>query len=836
MRLKLKNFRYHREETFDLPDQGMVLIRGERGSGKSTILNGIFFALYGKFRRPYSHGANTCSVEFEDSKKKITIVRSCRPNRLIVTYDETVYEDETAQGVIEQVYGMNMDEFQVSSYFDQKKHGSILSMTPSEQLRFVELIAFVNGDHEEIKSTIKSHSKDLEKQQTQVDAQLALLRDQVRSREHDLEKHKSDDLPKDFNVEEVRREYEEATHNLRTIKSSLNGKRNLLAKLREDEVDQREMEDAQRKLEIEIEHYSGQRSTLGECLEEEQIEAKSAEAAKAREMANNLEALREVKRLEIELETLFEEHFTSLASRLEEMEAKLISDDEAMKISLQIEGYDEARRQHENAERERSHIATAKKKALIAIGEAKKTLISTFNPSKTIKTAASYHKFLQQTKDELKETISDLEEKLDTCCDPLECPKCQTLLDWDEDEGLVEHANGTSGDAGIKEEDIPDIEMQLASAQMKLSIAEELITVFDSNLANSKLEIPKTAKKTEVMSLKDFQSLSLQLSEQNNLKEECEKIRTSIAKRVSTPALRKLEQKVKEKMAGIPDDLDDTKSVKEAIAEARKKEDDVDNAWRIRGEYTSLTREIETRRKQLRLGKKKFLKPNKAQVSSSDVEAEIFELENLMTQCSDKIGEFQSKIRQVESYEARERAKTEIINARAALSEKEEEAAILENRLKGAYGLEKASIDAEFLALEKTIGSINEYAKIYLEQMFEDDISAKLTVKKFTKKGDVAARPTIQVQVHYNGATYDDIDDLSGGERQQCDLAFLLAVNDMLGSNVILLDECLNNLDADVNLATLNFLHDFCGEKQILVVAHEAVTGVFDQEIVLERK
>ena len=262
----------------------------------------------------------------------------------------------------------------------------------------------------------------------------------------------------------------------------------------------------------------------------------------------------------------------------------------------------------------------------------------------------------------------------------------------------------------------------------------------------------------------------------------------------------------------------------------------MEEAWRVRGEYTSLTREIETRRKQLGRGKKKFLKANKTGPSASDVEGETIELESVMTKCTDAIGELQGKMSLVEKYDARERAKQEVVKARQAFSRKEEECGVLEKRLKGAYGLDKAAVDAEFLALEKTIVSINEYAKIYLDQMFEDDIEARLSIKKFTKKGDVAARPTIQVRVQYNGALYDDIEDLSGGERQQCDLAFLLAVNDMLGSNVILLDECLNNLDAEINMATLNFLHDFCGDKQVLVVAHEAVTGVFDHEIVLERK
>ena len=85
MKIRLKNFRSYEDETFDLGTDGLVLITAPSGSGKSNILLGINFALYGTGTKVVKHGKTSCSVEliFGDMK----IVRSKRPNRLIVNDD-----------------------------------------------------------------------------------------------------------------------------------------------------------------------------------------------------------------------------------------------------------------------------------------------------------------------------------------------------------------------------------------------------------------------------------------------------------------------------------------------------------------------------------------------------------------------------------------------------------------------------------------------------------------------------------------------------------------------------------------------------------------------------
>ena len=89
------------------------------------------------------------------------------------------------------------------------------------------------------------------------------------------------------------------------------------------------------------------------------------------------------------------------------------------------------------------------------------------------------------------------------------------------------------------------------------------------------------------------------------------------------------------------------------------------------------------------------------------------------------------------------------------------------------------------------------------------------------------------MKILYKGHEYDSIEDLSGGERQRCDLSFLLGVNDMLGSNMILLDECMNNLDQDINTDVIRMIKELCASKQIIIASHEAISGTFDTIIKL---
>ena len=149
MRITLKNFRCYINETFDFGEGGIVLLSGPSGQGKSSILCGIYFALYGSGSKVTSCGKTSCSVELEFDGMKI--IRTKRPNRVVV---DSVYEDDVAQELINKKFG---DAFDVTGYVAQNAINSFILMSPIDKLSFLEKFAFKDVDVVNIKGRCKSH-------------------------------------------------------------------------------------------------------------------------------------------------------------------------------------------------------------------------------------------------------------------------------------------------------------------------------------------------------------------------------------------------------------------------------------------------------------------------------------------------------------------------------------------------------------------------------------------------------------------------------------------------------------------------------------------------------
>ena len=147
MKLKLINFKCHVEKTFEFEDNSFVLISASSGSGKSTILMAIQYALYGTGSNVKHYGKSNCCVEFEYDGMKIVRTKKKR----VIINDE--YEDEIAQNIINKKFG---DAFHVTSYIAQSALNSFILMNPMSKLEFLEKFAFKDVNLVEIKNKCKN--------------------------------------------------------------------------------------------------------------------------------------------------------------------------------------------------------------------------------------------------------------------------------------------------------------------------------------------------------------------------------------------------------------------------------------------------------------------------------------------------------------------------------------------------------------------------------------------------------------------------------------------------------------------------------------------------------
>jgi DNA repair exonuclease SbcCD ATPase subunit len=146
MILTLENFRcYKGIHKWNFDSDGITLISGSSGAGKSTLLMAIFFVITGSSpSKIITDGCDSCSVSLE--LLDYTIKRTKRPNRLVVSQEHSILEDEVAQELIYRIFGRY---YEFTSYIQQQYQKTFLYLSPSEKLEILEKLCFDSSEQPE---------------------------------------------------------------------------------------------------------------------------------------------------------------------------------------------------------------------------------------------------------------------------------------------------------------------------------------------------------------------------------------------------------------------------------------------------------------------------------------------------------------------------------------------------------------------------------------------------------------------------------------------------------------------------------------------------------------
>ena len=147
--------------------------------------------------------------------------------------------------------------------------------------------------------------------------------------------------------------------------------------------------------------------------------------------------------------------------------------------------------------------------------------------------------------------------------------------------------------------------------------------------------------------------------------------------------------------------------------------------------------------------------------------------------------------------------------------------------LKGAEEFKAAVQEAESLALVSQVNCLNDQAATYLDSIFvEDPIEVSLTTFSETKSSG-KIKPSIKTEIQYKGNEMS-LNALSGGEQARVVIAYTLALGDIMGSPIIMLDEVTANLDAEMTEIIFETVKSNTENKIVIAVAHQCVDGIFD--------
>lgn len=824
MRIVFKNFGCYENKEFDLGKDGVVLISGDSGKGKTTILRGIYFALYGKGNKLTQYGKKSCKVDLYIGDSHI--MRNKNPNRLVL---DDLYEDEAAQSIINERFG---NAFDVTAYISQNAINSFILMSPIEKLGFLEKFSFQDIDLVNVKKRCKSLIKETNDKLVSSVSQLELINNMLLEIENPKEvKFPIECKPAYLGKSESAKRCRDKLISNEIIRyknnqTNLKKQYSLLKKIQSELISRNILDATISSKELEILTINNKIKSLNE-----ELDGTSFNEYELKDYEKGLESIisnRELKNLLTKLEIDKDQLEKMKESEINEYKTKI------NQIIKQL--------WNEYTKDELNDTIIEYKKVNQDIKQL--TLYETQLKKYKINTEK-----LEKCKEELSSFNSELEDekqlytKLTLQKGIYNCPSCKVSLKFKNNKvHLVECNTEISEEISefeVKEnidnliDSIEQLELDIQKDENKYSRYLEIQTSIDKILQkyqenfrndyddiDSDLEsmIQYNILQTQLEHKKDIYEKKLELNEFSQTLISFEK---SVKKQELN--IKIVKSKVCEKNIDYEEE-----ELRKIIEEEKRNKTSIKS---LKKSLCILEEEREQHKDNIKINKNKYLEKYENITDIIVIESNINDTQNKIKTLNvqlekhslnfDKIKEYDDYINKLNIYNDWSK-KMDKIKLEEQINRKKHAA---------STALQQKILEAESIAMINVIESINTHAQSYLELFFQDHpISVQLLPFKETKKSN---KPQIHVQIEYKGHEID-INTLSGGESSRVVLAFTLALAEMFSSPIILLDECTASLDQELTSEVIEAIRENCKGKLVLLICHQVVKGVFDKVIIIE--
>ena len=821
MRIRLKNFRCYEDNTFDLGDNGITLISAPSGYGKSTILNGIYFALFGVGNKVTTFGKTSCLVELEFEDIKIT--RTKRPNRLVVTREQSEYEDDVAQEIINSKFGENFD---VTGYICQNAMNSFIMMNPLEKLSFLERFAFKDIDLNDIKLRCKSNITKTHDELIANESQLQMAKNVL------AELKKPDEIK--FPIKCKKSQIELAIKNENVKFKNCN----TLINRAQNNIDKKEKELTSIQL---LKSIISTRSELIDSLNNKiiQIDSQLEDI--------NLENTDETKLQKHKImlsNLLLQKEMTDLEIRFKEDSKKLdnMRIQEEAEYQVQLENIINELWQEFNPEELSDTLdsLSATLNDIDKIENIKKELLkyTTIESDKI----DGFELALQQMQKDL-DLKNRLISRLKLQKTLYSCPSCHSKVrlvnnslclekDTDINGDIDTDMNTISNEINVITSNISNLTRTIENQKYKLKLKTELELSL-SEIINSYEEIPdKTNINNDINYLKEYQL------NQRNL----EKRKKAIEDSIRNSSFSSSYNSFKNNVFNLEKQLNKLKT-KYQDTPIPFTENDLREMIQLESETITLFKRLNSNKAELCFEKQKNKNillqaenehKTKYQQLRDEIEVknEIRELKNEIQSIENKREEHSQNLRLIDDWKRAQNDIETYNQWKDKIISLESDCDVSRQKHSAAMILKEKILEAESIALLNIIDTINTHVQLYLEAFFPDDpITISLQTFKETKK---STKPTINLLIEYKGMECD-LNMLSGGELSRVILAYTLALGEIFNTPLLMLDESTASLDQTMTSCVFNGIREHFNGKLVIIIAHQIVEGGFDTVIKLDK-
>ncbi len=865
--LHLKNFLIHEDTKIDFSEKGITVFIGENGAGKSSILEAITFALFGKSDKgnqaslvKWGRKQATVILDFQkgNSVYRIERVITLRGNKASST--GTVYQKKGDRYIpyyqknitkeIPKLTGITNKIFSSSILVKQGDIEGILKLSPKERGKVLEEILDMTlyqllsekaaekrktlqieretlknsiPDTEEIKERIdvleKEYKKLLEEKED-IEKRLSWEKQKERELKDILEKVLNEKNAYEKKLEEIQNLKEKKENYLQEI----NRYKNLLHQIEEKEKQLKKLEEEVKELE-KIEEL------LKTFMEYEKLEEKNSFLEKEiKEYEGKRRYIQEYSSL-YETYISFEKEYKTLNQRLKELSIK---EGKKETLSQQIKKLKEERKKHQLKALEIAKKLQSFKKIYKTL-ELNPVIINQF-----IQNNKEAIDFYTKKKEELLKELSALEtegKKLNKDIQNLEklegtCPTCKRPIEEHSKEALLKELRE---ELEAKREKYKKIKEEIQKIEEKLSVEKQLTPVLEEfkqeyekykqvNKEINQLEAQLSVLEQETKGKSEIEKKLIEIEEYLTGNKEKYEIFMEAKRFLKEKNLNKIKEeyeRIKEKIEYLKNQVKEIKKseLERKLEDLKRKEREYialkefvkqkDEALRETNRFEKLLEETEEK-----------IKKYESQIEKKDFDTEIELLkhkieekyksislltENLL-QLSGEIGKIENEISSLK----RELKKAEEIKTKLKqIEEKIKKYEKVENAL-GVKGIQRVIRENALYRLPKIVNIIFSFFDFPFQQIkFSEDFDISLLV------------PTIEKEDRYI-----DINSVSGGQRVALALALRIAISRFLTdrADFLILDEPTVHLDSQRRNDLINILIDLKEKglvNQLILVTHD---------------